>query len=220
MKKLVELLFISFLVFLFLNLTINLTNEEITERFDEFVEVNISDVEIIKNLRYYKANYLFENYKYNLSELIEKNNLTKKINYNSPLFNTNEEIKELAENLTLHDVQEYILDFPFDKELAKNISAGKPITVYTATDVLERNKGVCMGKSLLACSIFYEKNIPCYSGGNYKHSIALVYYNESWRPVLTTGFVNKDNIDEFMSTLNIIRSKYDAYMKEEIIIVY
>ena len=157
----------------------------------------------------YKDVYLF-NYKYNLQELIEKNNLTKQEPIMSDCFDTNEKIKELAKNLTtIYDIQKWILEFPFDNEQLGNLSTH----CQKATTTLENGKGVCSDKSILICSICYEKNISCYSvcGGN--HCISLIYYNNSWRPILTTGYINKVNIEDFMSSLFLIESKDERYFK-------
>jgi len=157
--------------------------------------------------------YLFENNEYDLQELIEKNNLTEQEPLMSYCFDTNEQIKELAENLTtIYEVQRWILEFPYDYEELKNLSTH----CQRATVTLKKGKGICSDKSILICSIFYEKNIPCYMISGYyngSHSISLIYYDNAWRPILTTGFINKNNIDKFMNSLFLIESKYERYFR-------
>lgn len=159
---------------------------------------------------YKESVYLFENYEYNLQELIEKNNLIKQEPLMSNCFDTNEQIKELAENLTtVYDVQKWILKFPYDYERLST-------HCQKATETLKRGKGCCSDDSILVCSIFYEKNISCYSVcGNYdgSHCISLIYYNNFWRPILTTGYINKENIKDFMNSLFLIESKDERYFR-------
>lgn len=148
-------------------------------------------------------NYLLD-YRYNFTELIEKNNLTghtQKNNY----FDTNSQIKELS-NLDVYEIQKWVLEFPFDEDTPK--------TPQNATKTLGKNKGVCYDKAVLLCSIFYEKEVPCYiisSNGKYYHSISLIYYNGSWTPILTTGVINRENIDGFTSSLFLVVSKNEIY---------
>jgi len=166
----------------------------------------------LKRVSIYKeAVYLFENYEYDLQELIKKNNLTKRKQLWGYCFDTDEQIKELAENLTtVYDVQRWILEFPYDE--SNNLST----TCQRATVTLKKGKGICNDKAILTCSIFYEKNIPCYViGGCYNgsHAISLIYYNNAWRPVLTTGYIDREKIDKFMDSLFLIESKYERYFR-------
>ena len=147
--------------------------------------------------------------KYSLEELIEKNNLTEQKQLWSFCFDSNEEIKAIAQNLSVYEIQEWILEFPYDYEQLSNLST----QCQRATETLKNGKGICIDKAILVCSVCYEKSIPCYvlSSFKFKHSIALIYYN-GWKPVLTTGFI-ENNISEFMSSLNLIESKNKRYFK-------
>jgi hypothetical protein len=159
-----------------------------------------------------KTEYIFEDYEYDLEELIEINKLKECKQNFGYRFNSNLEIKELADCLdNVEDVQKYILCFPYDNE-----RVGSEFW-KNATDILERGKGICTDKAILACSIFEEKNISCYiigSNEEHHHAISLIDYEGSWRPILTTGVINKNNIDEFMETLYFVKSK-DSYFNSD-----
>jgi len=173
------------------------------------LSIPIISEKINSHFEYEKTNYLFENYEYDIQKLIEKNNLTEQEPL-SDCFDTNEKIKELAKNLTtIYDLQKWILEFPFDNEQLGNLSTH----CQKATTTLENGKGVCSDKSILICSICYEKNISCYSVCSRNHCISLIYYNNSWRPILTTGYINKEKIDKFMNSLFLIESKDERYFK-------
>jgi len=164
---------------------------------------------VVNNIYYLDAIYLFNTKVYNLSELIIKNNLSKETQRYGYCFDTNEQIKSLAYSLkSVYDVQKYILDFPYEE--AKNRTS-----CIRATEILKRGKGNCLDKAVLACVIFYEKNIPCYVVGGKKpyHSIALIHYNGGWRPILTTGSITPFNIDEFMNSVFIVESKHERYFR-------
>lgn len=183
-----------------------------------------------------KENYLYESFEYDLEELIEEKIIVegnlgeiiiggcykeyelKEIVENLNLykqfygyrFDSNEEIKSLSKDLkTVDDVQKWILSFPYDEDRVENTSW------QNATEILGKGKGICGDKALLACSIFYEKNIPCYVLGSRKpfHSISLINYNKAWRPILTTGVINENNIDEFMENLFFVISKNERYSR-------
>ena len=159
---------------------------------------------------YKEAIYLFENYEYDLQELIIKNNLMKQKQLWGYCFDTNEQIRKLAKSLTtVYDVQKWILEFPYDNSY--NMST----TCQRATETLKRGKGICSDKAILVCSLFYEKNISCYIISNNKlnHSISIIYYNNAWRPILTTGYINKNNINKFMNSLFLIESKNERYFR-------
>ncbi len=161
----------------------------------------------------FKNRYLFEKYEYNLEELIKKNDLLKQEQLWGYCFDSNNQIKELAKNLTtIRDIQDWILNFPYDYDQLKNLST----RCQNATTTLAKGKGICSDKSILLCSIFYEKNISCYSVcGTYNgnHCISLIFYNNSWRPILTTGFIDENSINNFMNSLTLIESKTERYFK-------
>jgi len=165
---------------------------------------------------YRKAIYLFENNEYDLQELIEKNNLTEQEPLMSYCFDTNEKIKELAKNLTtVYEVQRWILEFPYNDIPTYIFEFKCQQPQVKATEILKNGKGNCVEKSILVCSIFYEKNISCYIISNNKlnHSISIIYYNNAWRPILTTGYINKNNINKFMNSLFLIESKNERYFR-------
>ena len=157
-----------------------------------------------------EAIYLFENYEVDLQELIVRNNLSEKKQKWGYCFDTNEEIKKLAQ-MEVEEIVKWILEFPHDYKQLKNLST----TCQRATVTLKKGKGICNDKAILICSIFYEKNISCYviSSNELNHSISLIYYNNAWRPILTTGFINKENIEDFMSSLILVESKEKRYFR-------
>ena len=175
-----------------------------------FLSIPIISEKINSHSKYEKTNYLFENYEYDIQKLIEKNNLTEQEPLMSDCFDTNIKIKELAKNLTtIYDMQKWILELPFDNEQLENLSTH----CQKATTTLENGKGICSDKSILICSICYEKNISCYSACGKNHCISIVYYNNAWRPILTTGFIDEKNINNFMNSLFLIESKNKRYFR-------
>ena len=164
---------------------------------------------VCESLKQSEAEYLFENYEVDLQELILRNNLSKEVQKWSYCFDTNDEIKKLARKMEVEEIVKWILEFPYD------YSQNKSTVCQRATVTLQKNKGICSDKAVLVCSIFYEKGLQCYeiASNKYWHAIALVYYKNKWRPVLTTGYINRNNIDDFMNSLFIISSKQERYFK-------
>ncbi len=164
---------------------------------------------ILEQLEVRESMYLFENYEVDLQELILKNNLSKEDQKWSYCFDTNDEIKKLAREMEVEEIVKWILEFPYD------YSQNKSTVCQRATVTLQKNKGICSDKAVLVCSIFYEKGLQCYeiASNKYWHAIALVYYKNKWRLVLTTGYINRNNIDDFMNSLFIISSKQERYFK-------
>ena len=147
---------------------------------------------------------------YSLDLLIELNNLTEQEQLWGYCFDSNEEIKAIAQNLSVYEIQEWILEFPYDYEQLSNLST----QCQRATETLKNGKGICIDKAIQACSVYYEKGIPCYvlSSNKFHHAIAFIYYH-GWKPVLTTGYINKNNIYEFMNSLFLVESRNERYFK-------
>jgi len=161
---------------------------------------------VVEKIEYINAIYLFENNEYDLQELIEKNNLTEQEPLMSYCFDTNEEIKELAENLTtVYDVQKWILDF-------KNADETEPLT---PKEILEKGTGDCLSKSCLACSILANKGYDCcilISNGKYDHSIFALKSGNKIKPLFPTGYISsQEELDDFMNNLWIINCNNKYY---------
>jgi len=163
--------------------------------------------------RYDKYIKMFHENEFDINEIIAKNKLISVKQVLGFCFDTNDEIKRLAEELkTVDDIQRFILDFP------ENESMKLEFFCHKASYVLKVGSGVCMDKAILACSIFMEKNIPCYvvasQDNKYNHAIIMIKYGEKYHPMFTTGFIkNETMLYDFINKVTRVEDKDELYIK-------
>lgn len=159
----------------------------------------------LQNYIIYKSSLeLFEN-QYDLQDILSASNLTESKIYNqynltSKCFEGGERVNELELN-ELYSVLKFVSYFPY----CKNISYLSPETT------LEKGCGDCATKSCLVCQLLDKINYSCLIAVTREHAIALVKINDSWRAFDTTGYINSNQIDEFLSNLKYMEGKNIYY---------